>query len=876
VSSIIKSYYKWNLSNGPVREITTGIATVDTSVGIDTTQVLFLNTNPVFYVLAPSPPSTFPAGAFCISFNQTNQSGTTSGNAITFIQTNNNLIYMPAITFSCWIRPNISYSSDSRYYIANFSAESSIGSIDFYISGVNQRLFLLINEDGLNYKYSSSQIPNNQWTHVAFTFSSFLNNGFIYVNGVKNETQELTGYSGKVINIFYHLLISIKYGSNNGQSGMKGFRGYMNYINVFDKALTDDDILYLYNNPSYSSSSSGLITIGIENENGYINSDSISLWPDGGKGFVGVNTKTPEYPLDVSGAINTNTNAVINNITVGRGANNYSNNTAIGFQTIISVPPGLTSPQGDFNTAVGYQTLRHNTTGYSNTAIGFQALINNTSGLRNVALGLRAHNTNTTGSYNVAVGYEAGSNGSFTGNSNNTFLGAYANINGNFNNSTAVGSGAIITESNQIKLGTNNESVYVGTNLLLKGTDTNCYIKNTTAHNLYFGTLGLDYMWIDSNGMLTINKSTGTLLTLKNTLSGASLNETDIDFYAGTFLMGRIAVNNRATSTWSSSMSFFVAVNQLYEAIRITGVNQDVSNCCDVKIYGNVEATRFRAYSDSNGYYGISTISSHLTFTAGQNTTDASNNPHMKLSSTGNLSITGALSAGASTLASATVSGTTNVGLNCKIYSNGNDAYVQNINTNDLGLLYLQSNVTTTGTTKGIMIDKNGNVGINVGPNASYALDVSGNVEATSYNATSDYRIKKNLVPLDLTFNVDLLKPVSYVLKHDNDARLNIGFIAHEVQEVYPFLVNGVKDGSFNQSINYNGFIGILTKEIQVLKKRVSDQKMQISDQEERLASQETKALEQEARLAEQQTQISDQDQRIQALEKMVFDLINK
>jgi UDP-3-O-[3-hydroxymyristoyl] glucosamine N-acyltransferase len=201
------------------------------------------------------------------------------------------------------------------------------------------------------------------------------------------------------------------------------------------------------------------------------------------------------------------------------------------------------------------------------------------------------------------------------------------------------------------------------------------------------------------------------------------------------------------------------------------------------------------------------------------------------------------------------VSGTAVVGSYCKIYSNGNDAYVQNTNT--LGILYLQSNVSATGTTsKGIMINKDGNVGIKVTPSASYALDVSGNVEATSYNATSDYRIKKNLVPLDLTFNVDLLNPVSYYLKHDKDARLNIGFIAHEVQEVYPFLVNGVKDGSFNQSINYNGFIGILTKEIQVLKKKVSDQ-----------------ALEHEAKALEQEARISNQEERLQALEKM---LLNK
>jgi len=87
----------------------------------------------------------------------------------------------------------------------------------------------------------------------------------------------------------------------------------------------------------------------------------------------------------------------------------------------------------------------------------------------------------------------------------------------------------------------------------------------------------------------------------------------------------------------------------------------------------------------------------------------------------------------------------------------------------------------------------------------------------------------------------------------------DIGFIAHEVQEFYPFLVSGKKDGKETQSLNYNGFIGILTKEIQVLKKKVAEQ-------EAKAAEQEAKAL---AKAAEQ-------DQRIQALEKMVLDLINK
>ena len=51
---------------------------------------------------------------------------------------------------------------------------------------------------------------------------------------------------------------------------------------------------------------------------------------------------------------------------------------------------------------------------------------------------------------------------------------------------------------------------------------------------------------------------------------------------------------------------------------------------------------------------------------------------------------------------------------------------------------------------------------------------------------------------------------------------MDIGLIAHELQELFPFLVNGEKDGSTHQSVNYTGLIGLLIKEIQNLNARVS------------------------------------------------------
>jgi hypothetical protein len=95
---------------------------------------------------------------------------------------------------------------------------------------------------------------------------------------------------------------------------------------------------------------------------------------------------------------------------------------------------------------------------------------------------------------------------------------------------------------------------------------------------------------------------------------------------------------------------------------------------------------------------------------------------------------------------------------------------------------------------------------------------ITGTCIAKKFNASSDYRIKENIKLLDLTeYNVDNLKPIIYNHKTDNET--NIGFLAHEVQEYFPFLVLGSKDGEKTQSINYTGLIGVLTKEIQELKK---------------------------------------------------------
>jgi hypothetical protein len=102
-------------------------------------------------------------------------------------------------------------------------------------------------------------------------------------------------------------------------------------------------------------------------------------------------------------------------------------------------------------------------------------------------------------------------------------------------------------------------------------------------------------------------------------------------------------------------------------------------------------------------------------------------------------------------------------------------------------------------------------------------LTVTGNIVASGTITTgSDYRIKEDIIPLDLgKYSIDNLNPVYFKFKNDN--KESIGLIAHELQAHYPFLVEGEKDGEQTQTVNYSGLIGVLIKEIQELKKRVKE-----------------------------------------------------
>ena len=115
------------------------------------------------------------------------------------------------------------------------------------------------------------------------------------------------------------------------------------------------------------------------------------------------------------------------------------------------------------------------------------------------------------------------------------------------------------------------------------------------------------------------------------------------------------------------------------------------------------------------------------------------------------------------------------------------------------------------------------NTNNNVYCNNVYALSA---VYANNVALTSDYRIKEDVKALDNKFQVDYLKPVTYMNKQTQ--KQDIGLIAHELQEIYPELVNGEKDGSEIQTVNYIGLIPILINEIKSLKSEMKSLKQHL------------------------------------------------
>ena len=143
-------------------------------------------------------------------------------------------------------------------------------------------------------------------------------------------------------------------------------------------------------------------------------------------------------------------------------------------------------------------------------------------------------------------------------------------------------------------------------------------------------------------------------------------------------------------------------------------------------------------------------------------------------------------------------------------------------------------NDSSTDAVDNIALMPSGSVGINtLTPSASYELDVNGAIQGTEFNASSDSRLKNNIVSITNGLStINQLRGVSFEWKN-KPGKKTFGVIAQEIEEVVPELVHTNEtenDEGFKQkSVHYNGITPYLIESIKELIQMNSEMKNDIN-----------------------------------------------
>ena len=405
--------------------------------------------------------------------------------------------------------------------------------------------------------------------------------------------------------------------------------------------------------------------------------------------------------------------------------------------------------------------------GTNNVALGDTALDSNVSGAQNTAIGSAALTANTADD-NTAVGWSALS----------------ANSSGSLN--TAVGRSTLqlnTTGSSNSALGyaplSNNTS---GSNNVAIGRQ--ALLSNTTASN----NTAVGYQAGYSNTTGTANIFVGGLAGDANTTGGEN---TILGYNAGTKVTtgsgNTIIGRNAGIELTTGSSNVFIGIKT---GVGGAGQNSTGSENTFVgpesgsHMTSGAKNTILGAYDGNQGGLDIRTSSNNIVLS------DGDGNPRLVIDG----------------------QGVVNIGIDFATSGSG-DGVV--INHDGSGI---QSKAATTNFSyHNRFYNSNGQVGY-----------ISTQNSTTSYNTSSDYRLKENVdYTWDATTRLKQLKPARFNFIADADTTVD-GFLAHEAQAVVPESVVGTHnevddDGAaVMQGIDQSKLVPLLVKTIQELEARIT------------------------------------------------------
>jgi hypothetical protein len=315
----------------------------------------------------------------------------------------------------------------------------------------------------------------------------------------------------------------------------------------------------------------------------------------------------------------------VQTLTIGKGNSGLSNNTALGYRTLFHITTG------NYNTAVGYEAAHNTTTGQYNTALGQSALFTNTTGSQNTALGLNALLYNLTGGSNVVVGLDAMQHN--TTGSSNTALGynAGSHITGGSTPNTTASNSVYIGRDSKAKVDGGANEIVIGYNAIGNGSNTATFGNTSTTANYFTGSInggsfvksgGTSTQFLKADGSVDSNTYVTT-----DTFQTISASKT---FSVGLSL---------ASAGGTNQITSFVNTNSIHSgstATNVLGFNNSNNiyfgkglNNGGVITFNNA-AVRFYALPDADGTIalvggsGVGTVTSVSALTIGTSGTDLS------------------------------------------------------------------------------------------------------------------------------------------------------------------------------------------------------------------------------------------------------------
>jgi len=452
--------------------------------------------------------------------------------------------------------------------------------------------------------------------------------------------------------------------------------------------------------------------------------------------------------------------ATIQGLTVGKGGGAVSTNTALGNIALNSNTTGANS------TAVGQGALSQQTTGGTNDAFGRYALGSATvTGTGNAGFGSGSLTLLTSGVNNVASGADALYNNS-TGGYNTAVGQGSLRSNTTASNNTAVGYQAGYSNTT----GTDNffgglQAGYASTTGGNVAVGSNAFKTSTTGG--FNSAIGYQAMQLNTTG--SNNTSLGYFSLYTNT---TGLNNTVIGSLAGdagTFNYSTIIGSRAGGAQTSGDQNTYVGEEA--GGAMTTGSRN----------------TLIGRFGGNSGGLDIRTASNNIVLS------DGDGNPWVVINSGGSM-----------------VLGGNGYSYDASPYQ-ATEGFIVGLNdATRYGAIFGCNNVANREAV--VLVNPNGAVG-----------SIRTNGSATTFNTSSDYRLKENIAPMTGALaKVAQLKPVTYKWKIDGTD--GEGFIAHELAEVCPSAVSGEKDavdknGKIKpQGIDVSFLVATLTAAIQELK----------------------------------------------------------